>query len=147
MAGLSNRWARNVINGYMAAGTLKAMLVTAGYVFNPDHVFVSTPAAHEVSGTGYTGGFGGSGRKTLTGIAIAQDDAANRGYFDAADLIWTGINVGAVAGIVFYKQGSSDADSEIIGFQDTGGFPVTTNGGNLEVTFSASPLGVLEVTV
>ena len=147
MAGLVNRFARNALNGYLGSGVIKAMLVTPAYAFNPDHNTVSQVAAQEVSGTGYTGGFAGSGRKTLGSISIAQDDAANRGYFDAADLTWTGINVGDVAGVWFYKQGSSDADSELIGFMDTGGFPVTTNGGNLVVQFSASPLGVLELSV
>ena len=50
--------------------TIKLMLVNASYVYNAAHAHVSDVVANELSGTGYTGGFGGSGRKTLASKTI-----------------------------------------------------------------------------
>lgn len=125
---------------------IKVMLVTSAYVANPDDDFASTPAAFEVVGTGYTGGFGGSGRKTFTTKVTAVDDANNRGYFDADDLVWIGVNGFTVAAMVFYKEGTSDADSDLIAYVDSGGFPKIANGSDLTVQWSASPLGIIQAT-
>jgi hypothetical protein len=49
----------------LSTATLKFMLLGIAYVPDPDHEFASSLTAHELNGTGYTGGFGGGGRKTL----------------------------------------------------------------------------------
>ena len=147
MAGLSNRWKKQCIDGAtnLIGPTIKLILLTAAYSFNPDHNFVSQMAGAEVVGTGYTGGFSGSGRKELTSKVAVQDDAGNRGYFNAANISYPSINVGVVAAIGIYREVSSDADSVIVGFIDTGGLPITTGGGDLNINWSTSPAGILQI--
>src|SRR3990172_10804047 len=75
--------------------TIKVMLTTAAYVPDKDHSFASQ-VTNELSGTGYAGGFGGSGRKALAAKTVTQDDAGDVAYFDAADLTWSAISAGTV---------------------------------------------------
>lgn len=118
---------------------IRAMLVTSGYTANADHDFVSdlTPGSNELSGTGYA-------RITLSSKAFSTDDANDRGEFDAADLTWNAINAGTAAALIIYKQtGGSDAtpaDDDLIAHIDTGGFPITTNGGDLTIQVNAEGL-------
>ncbi len=148
MAGIYNRAKKQWLAGELDLDgqTIKAMLVNASYSYNPDHNLVSQVSANEVSGTGYTGGFAGSGRKTLTSVVVAQDDTNDRGYLDAADLTWSAINVGQVGGLILYRHNTSDSDSVLIAFIDTGAsFPITTNGGDLVFQWSSSPVGILQL--
>jgi len=130
--------------------TIKVMLVGTGYTFNADHATVddgsaNDPQSHELSGTGYAGGYSGSGRKTLASKAFAQDDANDRGEFDAADLTWAGINAGtAKAAIVFKNGAADDTTSQLIAYIDTGGFPIATNGGDLTIQWNAE--GILHLS-
>lgn len=138
-----NRAKAQIANGAidLDTDTLKLMLVTSSYVVNPDHDFItaSGAGAAELSGTGYTGGFGGAGRKTLTTPAVSEDDANDRAVLDGDDFTWTGINAGTAAGAILIKENTNDADSELIAFFDTN-FPVVTNGGDLTVS---TPNGLL----
>jgi hypothetical protein len=140
-----NRGKKEILDGTidLVADTIKVMLVTSGYTPDPDHDFASSPAANELSGTGYASGFAGAGRKTLASKAFAEDDANNRAEFDAADLSWTGIDAGTAAAMVIYKHLTSDAASVLIAYIDTGGFPKTTNGGDLNVTWNAE--GIIQL--
>jgi hypothetical protein len=126
------------------AQTMKVMLVSTGYSYDPDHDVVSQASPHEVTGTGYVGGFGGAGRKVLTNKTSAEDDAGNRGYFDADDVTWAGINVGTVGAAIVYREVTSDADSDLVAYVDGGGFPAATNGGALTLQWSNTPLGILQ---
>ena len=148
MAGIYNRAKKQWLAGELDLDgqTIKAMLVGSGYTYNPDHNLVSQVVANEVSGTGYAGGFAGAGRKTLSSVVVAQDDTNDRGYMDAADLTWTGINVGQVGGLILYRSVTADSDSPLIAFIDTGAaFPITTNGGDLVFQWSSSPVGILQL--
>lgn len=113
--------------------TLVAILVTSGYSLDNDDDFVSdlTPASNELSGAGYS-------RATLASKAVAEDDTNNRATFDAADVVWTGINAGTAAAVVIAKNSGADATSVLIAYIDTGGFPVATNGGDLTIQWNAS---------
>lgn len=148
MAGVYNRAKKRLLDGSLnfASDTIKVMLVTNAYAFNADHDFVNQVSAAEVAGSGYTGGFAGSGRKTLGSKVVNEDDAGDRGYFDAADVTWSGINVGSVQAAVLYEEGTSDADSSLIAYIDSGGFPVVTNGGDFVIQWSPSPVGILQLT-
>ena len=78
---------------------VKAMLVTSSYVADRDNDFVdeagaNDPIAHELSGTGYTAGFGNSGRKALASKTLTTDKTSNRVEFDCADIVWSSINAG-----------------------------------------------------
>lgn len=130
--------------------TLKVMLVTASYVANADDDVVDAGGAndavdHELNGTGYVAGWGNSGRKTLANVVAAVDKPNNRAELDADDLVFSAINAGAAAAYVLIKEGASDdTTSRLIGYVDQGGFPVTTNGGDLTIQFDAQ--GLLHLT-
>lgn len=126
-----------------ASATLKLMLVDSGYTFNRDHDVVGsgvgTPGGEEVTGTGYTGGFGGTGRKTLANKVFSEDDANDRGELDCDDVTWLAISVGAIAAAILIVEKTSDSDSELIGYIDSG-FPVTTSGEDLVLKINAEGL-------
>lgn len=129
------------------ADTLKVMLIGTGtpYTADADHRFVSTPVASEISVTGYTGGFGGAGRKALASRTLSADDTNDWGIFDAADLTWTALGSGAtIGGAVLFKELTSDALSPLIAY-----FALTntaTNGGDITIQWSPSPSGLLTLS-
>jgi hypothetical protein len=124
------------------ADSIKVMLVTSGYAFNPDDRFVTTAAGSEISVTGYTGGFGGSGRKTLASRTLSADDTGNRGVFDAADVTWTALGSGAtIAAAIVFKELTSDALSPMIAYFDL--VDTATNGGDITIQWSPSPSAVI----
>lgn len=122
----------------LLADTIKVMPVTAAYTYDADHKFVSSASGSEVSGTGYTGGFGGSGRKALASKTVTQDDALDRGVFDAADMTWTGISVGTIAALVLIKEVTNDAASRLIAYLDPA--DLLTDGSNVNAVWAAAGL-------
>lgn len=127
----------------LLADTLKVALLSTAYTPNPDHDFFSSASANELSGTGYTGGFGGSGRKTLASKAVTKDDAADVAYLDAADVTWTAINAGTVGFLAIIKEVTSDADSPLLCIVDVSP-DVATNGGDYTITWAAD--GIFKLT-
>lgn len=126
--------------------TIKVMLVSAAYTPDKDHNFVSSitgGTSKELSGTGYAATFGGSGRKTLAGKAVTQDDTNDVAYFDANDVTWAGINAGTAAYAVVIKEVSADTDSPILAVVDVSP-DVATNGGDYTITWPAD--GVLKIS-
>lgn len=120
-----------------ANDTIKVMLVDSTYVADKDHTVstaTSGPAAKEISVTGYTSGFGGTGRKTLASKTLTNDTTNDRTVFDAADpsawTLSTGVTIG---GAVVYKHLTSDALSTAIAFLDSADTP--TNGGTITLVF------------
>ena len=113
--------------------TIKVMLVNASYTPNKDHDFVDDVNANELSGTGYTGGFGGSGRKTLGSKAFSTDTANDRVEFTGAAITWTGINAGTAAYAIIIKEITNDGASRLIAFLDLDP-DVVTNGGDFTLT-------------
>lgn len=123
--------------------TIKVMLVDDTYVFDAAHNFVSDVVADEVSGSGYTGGFAGAGRKTLGSKAFSEDDANSRAEFDSsADMTWTSISVGTVGGAILIREVTNDADSVVLAFMDFDP-DVVTNGGNMTIQWNAE--GILQI--
>lgn len=142
---VTNHAAKMIADGTLAllTDTIKAMLVDSTYVGNRDDDFVddgsaNDPQSHEVSGTGYTGGFGGAGRKTLASKTLTEDDANDRAAFDAADTVWTGLTVGTIGGVVLIKEITNDAASLIIAFLDA--TDLVTNGGDVTAVWAAAGL-------
>lgn len=146
-----NRAKKELLDGTidLVNDTIKVMLVTSSYVADPDHDFVdmggaNDPIDHELSGTGYQAGFAGTGRKTLANKSFVESDATNKGYFDnTVDPTWPAINAGVAAAFIVYKHLTNDAASVLIAYVDTGGFPITTNGGDLTIQFNAA--GIIEL--
>jgi len=146
-----NRAKKEIMDGTidLLTDVIKVMLVTSVYVANPDHDFVdmagaSDPIDAELTGTGYQAGFAGTGRKTLSNKTVTESDGTNKAFLDnTVDLTWSAINAGVAAAFIVYKHLTSDAASVLIAYVDTGGFPITTNGGDLTVQFNAA--GILEL--
>lgn len=125
--------------------TIKAGLSSSTHTADRDDDFLddgtgSDFQSGELSGTGYTAGFGGAGRKTLASKTITVDKTNDRAEFDCADLTWTGINAGTPNKLTVLKEITNDAASKAIANIDDGGFPVTTNGGDLTVQVNAEGL-------
>lgn len=118
----------------LAANTLKVMLVTNAYAADPDHLTVDAAGADalaaEIGVTGYTGGWGGSGRQTLANKTITQDDTNDRTVFTADPVTWTSLAAGAtVTGAILIKEGASnDTTSRLIAYYPLTPYPTAGNG-------------------
>lgn len=119
-----------------SADTIKVMFVTSSYTPNADHDFVDDVNANEVSGTGYTGGFGGSGRKTLASKTFTTDTTNDFVKLAAATLVWTAVNGFTPKYAIFIKEITNDAASRLLFYLDLG--TVTLNGGDLNVAPDAT---------
>jgi len=117
--------------------TIRVLLVTPSYTPNADHAYVSD-VTNESAGTGYV-------RKDLTSRAVSQNDTNDRVECDAADITWTGLDCGTIAGAVVYKQvggnDASPADDILIGFMDFN--DLVTNGGDVTLQWNAVGLFTL----
>lgn len=102
----------------------------------------------EVTSTGYTGGFGGAGRKALASKVLAVDQANDRAEFDCANVVWNAISqAGSELWVAFVimKEITSDALSPVIAHIDTAtGLPLTPNGSDITLTIDAE--GLLQIT-
>jgi len=125
----------------------KIMLLRNTYTFDPDHKFVSSIVANECNATNYTGGFGGAGRKSLTGQSITEDTANNRATYDATDpAAWTALG-GATNNTLRYaaiiEEITNDAASRVVAILDFGA-DYNTNGGDFSVAFNALGIGYIQ---
>lgn len=123
--------------------TMQVGLSTSTHVPNQDDNFLDDGGADdfidgELSGTGYS-------RQTLASKTVTYDTANNRVEFDAADTTWTGINAGTAAQATVHRDNTTDATSTLFCDVDTGGFPVTTNGGDVTIQWNAE--GIVQLTV
>jgi hypothetical protein len=134
---MSTGWYNKELSDLVATLTgCKVMLVGSGYTYNPDHDYVSQVNSAEISCSGYTGGFGGAGRKALT-LTPVEDDANDRAIVKIADVTWTALGTGAtIAAAVIVREGTSDADSKLVAHLDIPDTP--TNGSNFTLTFDAT---------
>lgn len=115
---------------------IKIMLLKTSYTYDPDHDFVNQLS--EISATNYTGGFGGSGRKTLS-VTVSEDDTNNRGKAVFSNVTWSALG-GAVndtvGAAVIFHEGTSDADSVLIAYFDLA--DTATNGSDFTLSMDAS---------
>jgi hypothetical protein len=129
---LGNRW---------DTAALKVMLLEAGYTFDKDHDFVADVVASEAAGTGYTGGFGGAGRKALSSPTIAIDLTNDLIKLDCADLTWAGLNLGTLDKWIIFRELTDDASSPLWCCGDPS--DLVTNGSGVILTFHVD--GVLKL--
>lgn len=131
-------------NIQLTVDTLKLAMVGTGYTYDPDHVFADEAGTADVTGqeivvTGYTGGFGGGGRKTTT-ITGQANNTNNRGDFAIADLTWTALATGAtIAWAILLKEITNDAASKLVCAFDVTDTP--TNGGDITLDFATLAAG------
>lgn len=120
--------------------TIKFMLLNS-HTPSTAHEFVSSIVADEFTGTGYAGGHNGAGRKALS--SKTRTLVGNALVYDAADpSAWTGLNTDTIAYVAAFKQGASDATSELICLLDPA--DLTTNGGDVNLTIPSD--GVFKIT-
>ena len=129
---------------------IRVMLVTSSYVADRDNDLVDDGGAndaidHELSGTGYVSGHGNSGRKTLASKTITVDKPNDRTEFDAADVVWPGINAGTADQAELHKEGvSDDTTARLVAHVDSGGFPLVSNGTDLTIQWNTE--GILQLS-
>lgn len=143
---LFNKAKEEILSGTidLNADTLKLMLVNSTYTPDPDTLVVDAAGASdiidaEISVTGYTGGWGGAGRKTLTNKSFSNDSGTDRAIFDSTvDYTWSALGAGAtiVAAVLIKEGGSDDTTSRPIVYIDTN--DVSTNGGDITLQLDAN---------
>ena len=110
----------------MDTGTVKAALVDTGtYTFSDAHEFLS-------SLSGVVGTAGAIGNTTVGVVAAA--------VFDGDNVTYTAVSGATAEASVIYIDTGSSATSRLVAYLDTGvtGLPVTPNGGDIAITWSAS---------
>lgn len=123
-----------------SADTIELVLTKSTYTPNKDDTN-SVLAAAEIVATGYTGGFGGAGRKVLASKTHTKDNTNDRDVYDAADpSAWTlgGAVNDTVGGCIVQKKGSADDTTAVmLAFLDI--VPdVPTNGSTFTLQFDAN---------
>ncbi len=85
-------------------------------------------------------------RKTLVGKTVAIDISANKGVFDANDITFSTLGVGArsAQAAVLYKFITNDAASIPMYYQDTGGFPFAGNGSDVTIQYAAAGIALAQ---
>jgi hypothetical protein len=124
---------------------IKVMLLGTATPYTPNkaEANMTTPAASELSVTGYVGGFAGAGRQTLASKTITNDTTNHRTVFDAADpAAQTLATGGTVAAAIVYKHLTSDALSTPIFYLDPADTP--TNGSTFQLIFDVLGIGYIQ---
>ena len=139
-SGAYSRGVLNILNGTIDADTTvtKMGLAKSAYVPAPDESSLTTFALSEADCTGYTGGFAGAGRKSVT-VTLTEQTANNRVVTIFGDLTWTAIG-GAVNNTLAYpvwlREITNDTLSVPLCFlQFTN---LTTNGSDVLVDFDGT---------
>lgn len=134
---------------YLTDSDLKMGMATSSYVADRDDDLAEEAAddfeQHELEGGGYTGGWGGAGRKVLASKTVTVDKTNDRSYADCADITWTAL--GAAAGTpamacLIEERATDDTNTRMHGHWDSG-FPVTPNGGDVTLQIAAGASGGL----
>ena len=125
----------------LTTDTLRVMLMGSGYTPNPDSSFVSQISSAEATGTGYVGGFGGSGRKLLVNPVVTTNTAQDRAELSFDTVTWSTVSVGVVQYVVVLKPGTSDADSTLVAWLHF--VPAATSGADLRLVSSSA--GMLQL--
>ncbi len=144
---ISNRFKYEMTSGkvlWATATQFKAILCYNTFVGNEDQDYVGDlTTLGEVTGTGYSPGYGSTGRKACVG-SLTQDETANKAIMKIADLTWSAIDVGATscAGVLIYMHGitstaglvTSDANAPVVAWLQFSAAK-RTNGEDFTVNF------------
>ena len=93
----------------------------------------------EYDGSGYA-------RQQVDTQVINEDSANNRAEVDGVDVTFSSLGVGATQAqaALLIMHVTNDADSLLIAYIDTGGFPFDGNGGDVTIQWNAE--GILQIT-
>lgn len=114
--------------------SIKVALVTSSYTPDIDTHTAYSDLTNEVAGTGYT-----AGGQALASKTVTQDNTAEAGVFDAADLVWSSSTITAAAAVIYDVTNSN----KLIAYLDFGGNKVSTSG-DFTIQWSAS--GIINLT-
>lgn len=118
--------------------TIGLLLATSSYTPDRDHEHVDD-ITNELSGGNY------ARLTTMSGRTRTRDDTNDRIVLDASDVTFPGLQLGAGTPgylIVYDNAEAADADRELIGWV-TLSSPLTPDGSNYTITFSASGIWAL----
>ncbi len=95
----------------------------------------------EFDGSGYS-----SPGLALNNQAVANDDANDRGEFDADNTTFSALSAGTrvIQACIVYKFVTNLGLSVPLAYIDTGGFPITANGGDIVIAWNAE--GIIQTT-
>lgn len=117
--------------------TVKALLVDATYVFNPDTHDYLDDITGEIVGTGYT-----AGGVPLTNFTFTKDTANNKITFDADDVSFGTVTITGAAGIVLYVSKGTAAASPLMCYEALSP-AVDVSGAAFTYVFPAAGIGSL----
>ncbi len=135
---------------YLGNAGIKVGLSNSTHVPDKDDQFCDDVGADdfidgELSGTGYTGGFGGSGRKVLASKAVVYDTTNDRVELDAADSVWTAINAGTIEWATILDETGQAADTTTPVVINVDLATTVTNGGDITIEWDTE--GILQLKV
>lgn len=134
---------RNTID--LDGSTFKVGLSTSAHVPNKDDAFLDDVGADdfvdgELTVSGYTGGFGGAGRKGLANRIVTDDLTNDRVVLDADDITWTTLASGqTIVQGTMMQEVSTNADSPVginLDVPDT-----ATSGVDFTIQFASTGIG------
>jgi hypothetical protein len=139
-SGAYSRGVLNIVNGTIVPGTTTTKMGLAQSSYSPAKTesSLTTFASSEATCTGYTGGFGGSGRKTASVTLTEQSGTQVVTIF--TNLTWSalgGATNNTLGYAVWLKETTNDASSTPLAFLAFTA-TVTTNGSDIQVSFDAT---------
>lgn len=111
-------------NTNLLTGTVKVALVDTGtYTYSAAHEFLTS-----LSGT------------VGTAQTIGATKSVTNGLFDGGDVTFTAVTGNSAEALVIYIDTGTAGTSRLVAYIDTSvtGLPVTPNGGDISITWSAS---------
>lgn len=111
--------------------SIKIILMATGFVFDKDaHATYADVSASELAtGNGYT-----QNTKTLTTLAVSEDDTNDRSDTSCDDVVWTaaGGSIGPSPGAILFDD--TTADDTVIGYIDFGADKTADDGAPFKIT-------------
>ena len=109
-----------------SSDTFKIILMQSGFSFNKDthHQYSDVSASELATGNGYT-----ANSKTLSGVAVTEDDTDDRTEVTWSNVTWTasGGAIGPTPGAIIFDD--TDGSDSIVGYIDFGGDQTQADGG------------------
>jgi len=111
--------------------TLKCCLMNTTFTFDvdADHYYSDISSDELANGNGYT-----TGGQTLTGVAVTENDSADRADLSCNNPTWaaSGGSIGATGGAIVYDD--TLTEKPIIGYIDFGGDQTASAGENFLIS-------------